>query len=69
MRRPVAIVHASASRRIDAMMILPFIGFGAATAYALAGRRSAALFVWAASLAMMLVLFRLHASDELALRF
>jgi hypothetical protein len=51
------------------MMVLPFLGFGAATACALAGQRTGALFVWAGSLAVMLVLFRLHANDALALSF
>jgi hypothetical protein len=51
------------------MMVLPFLGFGAAAACALAGRRTAALWVWAGSLVVMLVLFRLHADDALALSF
>jgi hypothetical protein len=51
------------------MMVLPFLGFGAATACALAGRRRAALWVWALSLAALLALFRLHADDVLALSF
>jgi len=51
------------------MMVLPFLGFGAATAFALAGRRTAALWIWALTLIVMLALFRLHADDSLALSF
>lgn len=51
------------------MMFLPFVGFGAATACALAGRRTEAIWIWAVSLAVTLALFRMHATDALALSF
>jgi hypothetical protein len=51
------------------MMFLPFVGFGAATACALAGRRTEAICVWALSLAITLAVFAMHATDSLSLSF
>ena len=51
------------------MMVLPFLGFAAGTGAALLGRRLVALVAWGLSLAMLLLLFRLHATDSLPLEF
>jgi hypothetical protein len=47
------------------MMSIPFFGLSAAFACVLAGRRGAALAFWALSMASLLVLFKLHATDPL----
>lgn len=47
------------------MMSLPFFGVFLALAATLAGRRSIAFALWLLSMAAMLVLFKLHASDPL----
>jgi len=47
------------------MMTLPFFTAFAAMAAAWAGRRTAAFVLWAATLAVILVLLRLHATDAL----
>ncbi|WP_019907041.1 DUF5993 family protein [Methylobacterium sp. 77] len=51
------------------MMVLPFLGFAGATGAAIAGRRGLALIAWGLSLAVLLALFREHASDALYLVF
>jgi len=47
------------------MMTLPFFTAFAAFAAAWTGRRGAAILLWAVSLALMLALFALHATDAL----
>lgn len=47
------------------MMSLPFFGLFAAFACIWAGKRAAALALWAISIAVLLALFRLHATDPL----
>ena len=49
------------------MMSLPFFGLCAALGFAWAGRRAAALVLWAVSIGFLLLLFRLHATDPLNL--
>ena len=51
------------------MMALPFVGCLAAIGAAWAGQRTVALWLWAADVALLLVLFRLHATDALKLDF
>jgi hypothetical protein len=51
------------------MMALPFVGCLAAIGAAWAGHRAAALWLWAANLVLLLVLFRMHATDVLKLDF
>lgn len=51
------------------MMLLPFLTLGAGLALAAAGRRGGAISLWVASIAWMLLLFRLHARDALSLAF
>ena len=52
-------------REAIAMMTLPFFTAFAAFAAAWTGRRGAAVLLWAVSLALMLALFALHATDAL----
>ncbi|WP_029004233.1 DUF5993 family protein [Azorhizobium doebereinerae] len=47
------------------MMSIPFFGVAAAFICVFAGQRGAALVLWALSMAALLVLFRLHATDPL----
>ncbi|MEP9352734.1 DUF5993 family protein [Xanthobacter sp. KR7-65] len=47
------------------MMSLPFFGVFLALGATMAGRRSIALVLWLLSMAAMLVLFRMHATDPL----
>lgn len=47
------------------MMSIPFFGIFLAFVATLAGSRTLALAVWFASMAAMLVLFKLHATDPL----
>ncbi|GAB4071626.1 hypothetical protein GCM10028812_45900 [Ancylobacter sonchi] len=47
------------------MMSLPFFGLFAGLALILAGRRGAAMLVWALSMTLLALLFRLHATDAL----
>jgi hypothetical protein len=47
------------------MMSLPFFAQGLAALCILTGRRNAAIGFWAASIIIMLVLFKLHATDTL----
>jgi len=47
------------------MMSLPFFGVFLALSATLAGQRGAALVLWVVSVAAMLALFRLHATDSL----
>jgi hypothetical protein len=51
------------------MMALPFVTLFAAVLCAFAGRRGAAIALWAVALALTLALFRLHATDILPLDF
>ncbi|WP_165694207.1 DUF5993 family protein [Teichococcus deserti] len=51
------------------MMSLPFFGLFAAFCLAWAERRAAAVALWAASMLALLLLFRSHATDSLALSF
>jgi hypothetical protein len=51
------------------MMALPFACGLAAVLVAWAGHRAAAMWLWAADVALILVLFRLHATDALQLAF
>jgi hypothetical protein len=51
------------------MMLLPFVTLSAGLALAAAGRRGGAIALWAVSIAWMLLLFQLHASDALSLAF
>ncbi|MEP9379667.1 DUF5993 family protein [Aquabacter sp. CN5-332] len=48
-------------------MSLPFFGIFIALALVLAGQRVASIVLFAASLAALLVLFKLHATDSLNL--
>jgi hypothetical protein len=47
------------------MMSIPFFGLTAAFAFVFAGRRNAALALFALSMVCLLVLFKLHATDPL----
>ncbi|TCT04281.1 DUF5993 family protein [Aquabacter spiritensis] len=47
------------------MMSLPFFGIFLALALVMAGRRTASIVVFGASFVMLLVLFKLHATDPL----
>lgn len=47
------------------MMSIPFFGLLAAFACIFAGRRGAALLLWALSMACLMLLFKLHATDPL----
>lgn len=47
------------------MMSIPFFGLLAALAFVFAGRRRAALALWALSMVCLMVLFKLHATDPL----
>lgn len=49
------------------MMSVPFFGFFLAFAAVLAGQRRIAIAVFALALAFTLVLFKLHATDPLAI--
>ncbi|MEH3146632.1 MAG: DUF5993 family protein [Methylobacterium frigidaeris] len=51
------------------MMVLPFLGLAGAAGAAVAGRRGLALGLWGLSLLGLLLLFRAHATDVLALDF
>ena len=51
------------------MMVLPFVALAVAFCLAWAGRRSAAIALWALSVGLMLLLFRIHATDTLPLAF
>ena len=51
------------------MMLLPFVTLSAGVAFAAAGRRGSAIALWTVSIAWMLLLFHLHASDPLSLAF
>lgn len=51
------------------MMALPFLTVAAGMAAAAGGRSRLSLALWIASLAILLVLFRLHATDPLDLQF
>lgn len=51
------------------MMSLPFFGVFAAFCLAWADRHRAALALWIASMAALLLLFRAHATDSLPLSF
>jgi len=48
------------------MMSLPFFGFFVSLACVFAGKRTASIVLFAISLGVMLVLFKLHATDPLA---
>ncbi|MBL8906376.1 MAG: hypothetical protein JNM20_06850 [Rhizobiales bacterium] len=47
------------------MMSIPFFLFAGALAAVYGGRRNLAIGLWALSVAVMLILFRLHATDQL----
>lgn len=47
------------------MMSLPFFGIFAALILVLAGQRVASIVIFAASLAALIILFKLHATDPL----
>jgi len=47
------------------MMSIPFFLFAGALAAIFYGKRSLAIGLWLASIGLMLVLFRLHATDQL----
>lgn len=47
------------------MMSVPFFGLFLALSATLAGRRGAALLLWVLSIAAMLALFQVHATDPL----
>jgi hypothetical protein len=49
------------------MMSLPFFGLFAALIFAAIGRRGLAVALWLASMAVLLALFRAHATDPLNL--
>lgn len=49
------------------MMSLPFFAQAIALGLVFAGRRGPALIVWALSIVVLLVLFKLHATDSLAI--
>jgi hypothetical protein len=51
------------------MMSIPFFGLFAGFCLVWAGRRAAAMALWLASMAMLVLLFRAHATDSLALSF
>jgi hypothetical protein len=51
------------------MMLLPFVTLSAGLALAAIGRRRGAIALWAVSVAWMLLLFRLHVTDDLPLAF
>jgi hypothetical protein len=49
------------------MMSLPFFGLLAGFGCVLAGQRGAALLLWAVSMVVALVLFRLHVTETLTI--
>lgn len=49
------------------MMSLPFFGIALGLAAVLLGRRGAAVALWVASIVVLMVLFRVHATDPLAI--
>lgn len=51
------------------MMALPFVGLFLGLAFGWAGKRGLALLMWAISLGLVLVLFKVHATDPLRLDF
>jgi hypothetical protein len=55
----------SVRRRLNAMMSLPFVLFACGLGAAWTQRRGAAYGFWVAGVLMLLVLFRMHATDVL----
>lgn len=49
------------------MMSLPFFGLLAGFGFVMTGQRTAALLLWAVSIVVMLVLFRVHITDPLTI--
>ena len=64
---PRAIARAPVCRRSRTMMSLPFLIFACALGAAWLGRRGMAIGFWVAGLVVMLVLFRIHATEVLSI--